>query len=258
LATAVAVGLCVGCHLLPQQNSTVNQPPQVHGQLVFHSDFPLPSSHRLVREVVAERDDICQLLDVPPTDEPIHVHLYRDGHEYAQFMAERFPKMPERRAFFMETDTKLIVHAHWNDHVAEDLRHEVAHGYLHSAVGNLPLWLDEGLAEYFEMPRGRHGLNRPHVELLAEQLQNGDWQPDLARLESLDDFASLTQLDYAESWAWVHFLLETEPARRELLQSYLAELRTNGSAKPLRYRLAKLHVDAAENVREYVLELRDD
>jgi hypothetical protein len=43
----------------------------------------------------------------------------------------------------------------------------------------------------------------------------------------------MTQRDYAESWAWVHWLLESQPARRKLLREYLANLRENGQAPPL-------------------------
>ena len=93
--------------------------------------------------------------------------------------------MPTRRAFFVESDTRLAVYAHWSDRVGEDLRHEVAHGYLHSMVPGLPLWLDEGLAEYFEVPRGNNGLNRPHLELLSDMMQYNGWQPNLERLAAL-------------------------------------------------------------------------
>jgi hypothetical protein len=117
--------------------------------------------------------------------------------------------------------------------VAEDLRHEVAHGYLHAVAPGLPLWLDEGLAEYFEVPRGRRGLNRPHVELLLAQFRAERWVPNLPRLERLEHAAELSQMDYAESWAWVHFLLESTPQRREMLQAHLARLRLSGAAGPL-------------------------
>ncbi len=58
------------------------------------------------------------------------------------------PSFPARRAFFVETDTRLAVYAYWGDRIAEDLRHEVAHGYLHacvpadSALAGRGLWLN--------------------------------------------------------------------------------------------------------------------
>jgi hypothetical protein len=244
-----------GCRLLPSAPTAGTTAEQLHGQLVIHSDSDLPHLDRVIQEIVAERNEVCDRLALPPSDEPIHVHLHRDPDRFREFRTRRYPVMPDRRAFFVETDTQLVVHAQWSDRIAEDLRHEVAHGYLHSMVGNLPLWLDEGLAEYFEVPRGREGINQPHVELLADLLNRKCWQPDLGRLESQDDFATFSLLDYAEAWAWVHFLLKTEPARQELLHAYLAELRTKGAAEPLARQLAKLHYRPEENLREHILEL---
>ena len=43
----------------------------------------------------------------------------------------------------------------------------------------------------------------------------------------------MTQQDYAEAWAWVHFLLTTTPQRSDLLRSYLARIRMTGAAPPL-------------------------
>ncbi len=49
----------------------------------------------------------------------------------------------------------------------------------------------------------------------------------------------MTQDDYAEAWAWVHFLMESRPECLELLRGYLAELRRDGAATPLSARLAR-------------------
>ncbi len=205
----------------------------VQDQLVIHSDFDLPRHHRLVQELTAQRGDIMNLLDLPASDEPIHVYLFESPTVFESFIQKRFPQLPKRRAFFVETDTELSVYAHWGDRVAEDLRHEVAHGYLHAVVPNLPLWVDEGLAEYFEVPRGWRGLNRPHVDMLVDELRQNRWTPDMRRLEQIGSAGDMTQRDYAESWAWVHLLMETTTPRRELLCGQLERLRSNGNAPPM-------------------------
>lgn len=257
VSIALAGMAVVGCRLLHQTPPALpSETPKdsghlASGQLVIHSDFRIPSEHRLLREITSEREVVAEVLKLPPCEEPIHIHLFHDGDTFADYLRKNFPSMPHRRAFFVETDTRLIVYAHWSDHVAEDLRHEAAHGYLHGSVGNLPLWLDEGLAEYFEVPRGQHGLNQPHVELLAGMLEN-DWQPDLKRLTELNDFAAMTQQDYAEAWAWVHYLLESSPAERELLQTYLANLRRDGTAEPIFRRLKKLRHAPEQNFVEHL------
>jgi len=48
----------------------------------------------------------------------------------------------------------------------------------------------------------------------------------------------MTQDDYAEAWAWAHFLMESRPECLEMLRNYLADLRREGAATPLSARLA--------------------
>ncbi len=209
-------------------------------QLVVHSDFPLTEEeHRLIDELAAHREWLTAKLRLAATEVPIHVYLFADEGAYYDFLALRFPGFPSRRAIFVETDAELSVYAHWGDHVAEDLRHEVSHGYLHAAVPNLPLWLDEGLAEYFEVGSARQGMNRLHVEFLHQQHAAGEWRPDLTHLEQLASAADMTQADYAEAWAWVHFLLESEDDKTNVLTDYLADLQQGGAGARLSTRLRK-------------------
>ena len=205
----------------------------VRDQLVIHSDFALPRHHRLVEELVARRGDVVEQLRLPVSDEPIHVYLFDSSERFRRFMARHHPEFPDRRAFFVEGDTELNIYAYWGDRVAEDLRHEVTHGYLHTMVPHLPLWLDEGLAEYFEVPRGQQGLNPPHRDMLLQAAQQQRWRPDMQRLEGLTNPSDMTQQDYAEAWAWVHWLLTSTPQRGDLLRNYLARIRMTGAAPPL-------------------------
>jgi hypothetical protein len=261
--------LCAGCRGLPQP---ITLPPPVNdalcklpdgyqtptGQLVFHSNFPLPADHRLVRELTAERDYVNQTLGLASSKEPIDVYLFQDAERYQEFLKRKFPNVPSRRAFFLETDKALAVYAHWNDRMAEDLRHEIAHGYMHSSLPSIPLWLDEGLAEYFEVPRGKLGLNQPHVDLLSDMTEKEHWRPNLPRLEKLTEAAQLDQRDYAESWAWVYFFLNSPPERREVLTNYLAQLRSSGGGEPLSVRLAALQIEPGEPLTKYIASLKQD
>lgn len=220
-------------NVLPVRHTLVLDP------LIVHSDFRLPPHHRLLNELVLERNEILSTLDLAKSEEPVEVYLFDTEERFRDFLGRYYPDFPQRRAFFVESDTRLTVYAYWGDRVAEDLRHEVAHGYLHSVVPNLPLWLDEGLAEYAEVPPGNAGLNQPHVQWLLEKLGQHSWRPNLARLEQLTSASEMTQSDYAEAWAWVHWLLE-DGAGKKLVRTYLADLRQGMRVPPLSARLSGL------------------
>lgn len=227
------------------------------GQLVIQADFNLAEQHRLFRDLEALRAEVSQDLGLPISDEPVRLYLFSDPARYDAFAARHFPGFPVRRAFFIETDTTLAVFAPWQDRIAEDLRHETTHGYVHAVVPTIPLWLDEGIAEHYELPRGAGGVHAHHAAHLSGRFLEGTWRMDLARLESLASAGEMTQDHYAESWAWVHWLLHTTPARRRALEEYLADLRRDGSTLPLSRRLvaqegplAEIQASVAAHVEE--------
>lgn len=236
-------------HSLPIRHAV-----DLHNELVVYSDFVVPADHRLLVEIARQRDDLVRKLDLPESKEPVRVYLFDSAERYREFMVLYYPELPSRRAFFMQTDTRLVVYAHWGDRVAEDLRHEVTHGYLHAVIPRIPLWIDEGLAENFEVAPPEMGVNRPHVELLMKLLDNG-WQPDLIRLERLETLGEMTQVDYAESWAWTHWMLETAPERRDILTGYLRALRHDPQAEPLSTRIRRGLGASGDDLIAYVKEL---
>jgi hypothetical protein len=210
----------------------------VRDQLAIHSDFPVAAHHRLFEELTAQRADLCRRLTLPCSDEPIHVYLFESAERFDGFIRLHYPQFPDRRAFFVETDDKLAIYVRWGDRMADDLRHEVTHGYLHAVVPNMPQWLDEGVAKYYEVGRNQRGVNQPLLDRMLARIEREHWQPDLRRLEEFPPTYNMTQDDYAEAWAWTHLMMESQPGLLDVLRSYLAELRRDGVATPISVRLS--------------------
>ncbi|MBN2578883.1 MAG: DUF1570 domain-containing protein [Pirellulales bacterium] len=228
----------------------------VHDPLEIHSDFHLIAHHRLVDDLISLRTDLSRRLEIPDSQEPIHVYLFENPERFQGFMKLYHPEFPERRAFFVETDVKLSVYAQWGDRVSEDLRHELTHAYLHAIVPNLPLWLDEGLAEFHEVPRRELGLNHAHLCRLKELQEREHWQPDLDRLEKLDPDREMSQDDYAEAWGWTYFLLLGQPEHATLLRGYLHDLQRHATAAPFSIRLRSLTPEPEKALAEFLRELK--
>ncbi len=250
MALAVAIG---GCASSPWFSRTLTMENELsREQLVVHSDFKNTEQQRLFDQLAGLRPEILGTLALPASNDPVHVYLFGDESRYRKHTQAKYPEMPERRAFFVEDDENLKVFAYWGEYVVEDLRHEVTHGYLHSVAPRIPLWLDEGLAEYFETADHR---NAPHIEQLSSRLMQGGWRPNLARLESLTAVSDMEQIDYAESWAWVHFLLNTTEERSNLLQGHLRAIRADGSDRPLVEQLKQLSPQPEELLMAHLISL---
>ena len=225
-------------------------------QLLVLSDFKLPKNHEFIRELNKLREQETQILELPVKRDPVIVYLFNNETEYRKYMTATYPRLPPRSAYFVGTSTELAVYTHWGQNVREDLRHEYTHGLLHSALKRVPLWLDEGLAEYFEIAGPRPGgINHDYGQRLGEAVTGG-WRPDLKRLENLDDSAQMRRADYQEAWAWVHYMLHTTPEAKAVLVSYLKDLRTNPHPKTISHRLRSVLPEYDTKFVSYISQLQ--
>lgn len=232
------VGCCVlltglflnGCHSAPATTYSTELPAQhsVNSKhFVIHSNVQLDADNVLVQELEDLRDRVFTTLRLPEQRDPVHVYLFSDEASYRYYMNTTWQNLPPRRAYFVGTTRELAVYSFLGSKVQEDLRHEFTHGLLHATLKSVPLWLDEGLAEYFEVDAAvPEAVHAEHVREWEIALQE-NWSPNLFRLEMLTDFRDMTQRDYAESWGWVHYMLETSDETANVLLQYLASLETS-------------------------------
>ncbi len=228
LIVGLAAGLLAiaGCRIDALNSALAAQSGRAASVLVkdkirVHALSHNPAENLLIDELVELKTEIESKtgLDLSAAS-PIDVYLFKDETSFHEFTAQANAVFADRRAFFIKTEDALNVYGFWGMRVAEDLRHETTHGYLHGTFPEIDLWIDEGLAEYFEVPPDARGVNTPHVRLLIDLHQKGLWQPSLERLESITDPRQLTQIDYAEAWLWVHLLMSS-PVGKEVLTTGL-------------------------------------
>lgn len=236
---AGAALLSCGCRAAPQVPVGLPAHHAMENEhLSVRSDVKLSTDHPLLRDLNRLRDEIADELQLPVQRQPVTVYLFQNEVRYAQFIQTRYPLLPPRRAYFVGTPKELAVYTFWGERIQEDLRHEYTHGVLHASLVDVPLWLDEGLAEYFEVTSQPRGLNRDYASRLATGLSQG-WKPNLEHLESLAKVEEMGKDDYQEAWAWVHFLLHHSQETRAVMIDYLRDLRTNESPGLLSTRLRR-------------------
>ena len=202
--------------------------PDVHrdGQYVFHANFSLDTCADLLDEVTLLSHDVSHRLQLQPSSERIHVYLFSRRDVYQRYMRQYFPGVPYRRALFIKERGPGMVFAFRSNDLAVDLRHETTHAVLHSMLPMVPLWLDEGLAEYFEVPPADRELKNPHLRSVRWRSRLRQ-VPPLAKLESFRDLSDMKHDDYRDAWAWVHFMLHGPLEARAELYSYLADIQAH-------------------------------
>jgi hypothetical protein len=257
LLAAACLGLLAGCHTFKiptlggdksdklDKDEVPTRPARYSfrvSQYVFYSDFEVKRDLPIFRELAELREQVYKELQLPAPggDALIHVYLFGDKGHYERFIETKYPGLPDRRAFFMEEQPhglgrgELLVFTFWSDRLRLDLRHELTHALLHAVLKEVPLWLDEGLAEYFELPPSWNGLNRTHVQVMRDK----GIRPDLARLEQLSEVKEMDSDRYREAWAWVYLMLRGSPEAKDVLLAYLQQLRSKPNPGPLQPRLA--------------------
>ena len=221
--TCLALSACnsfrITSPFIPEGSKVAQQPipplPSKHhfrdAEFIFISDFDLNYDQPIFRELGFLGEQVRRELYLPPSDRGVLVYLFEDRDRYDRYTLSRYPDVPRRRAFFVAQPKlgggeDLIAFTYWGDHIRQDLRHELTHAILHGVLKDVPLWLDEGLAEYFEVEPGTDGVNPQHLESFR-QIGPRNFEPDLARLEQLNQLQQMTPPEYREAWAWVHFML---------------------------------------------------
>lgn len=220
------------------------------GQFLCHADFPLSHQQALLEELAQLQQDLRTKLGVPSPREKMHFFLFRGKETYQEYMKLHFPRVPYRRALFIKGRGPGMVFAYQGVDFETDVRHECTHALLHAWLPQVPLWLDEGLAEYFEAPRDQRARQNSHLQTVEAAVSISQL-PRLEELELLDNLDEMGRDEYRDAWAWVHFMLHGPREAQEELNRYLQDLQQGSEAGRLSHRLRRRMPDLNRRLVEH-------
>lgn len=198
------------------------------GVVVCESDFPVSNIEAFRTEIIDLQTDLIDYLGVPRPNEKIGLCLFAKRESYVAFLREIFPQAPTNRpALYIKDRGSGILFLQVDDRLIVNLRHEMTHAILNASLRYVPIWLDEGLAKYFETPRGDRALESPFLDPVADRASSFLVPvPSLARLEKMTKMEQFGPDQYRDAWAWTHFLIHYSPDTQRLLGRYLYSLRS--------------------------------
>lgn len=193
------------------------------GSLSFRSTTPLANGADLLRQLRDIQDDIHAKLDLNIPEAPIEISVFARKNEYQAHLKPRMTQPVHRRAIYIQGTDKGRIYVYLHNDWQLDVRHEATHAYLHNALPFLPTWLDEGLAEYFEVPASQRDARAATSKRVRWSAQFGR-VPDIAELETKTTSTAMKSADYRASRAWVAFLLNESPQSRNVIANYLVAI----------------------------------
>jgi tetratricopeptide (TPR) repeat protein len=157
---------------------------------------------------------------------PTYLYVFKDRFAFTPYRFRFEGKRVEAAAYF--------AHRPWGNYVALDgdprsdalhgIRHEYIHFLLHNNYARLPLWLAEGLAEFygtFQVVDGEAHVGE-RIDRYIDSMRESPAIP-LSRLFAVDQSSkdyheeARQGMFYAESWALTHYLMLGNPTRRPQL-----------------------------------------
>ena len=223
---------------------------QTAGPFLCHADFSLAQHKSLLAEVGALQKDVAKILGTSEPREHVHLFLFEKKQTYQTYMQRYFPRVPARRALYIKGRGPGMVFAYQGTDFEIDVRHESTHALLHASYETVPLWLDEGLAEYFEVSESKRASDNPHLATTRALLREGSI-PRLKALEELRDLREMGRDEYRDAWAWVHFMIHGPPEAHAELVTYLTDLQSDAEIGKLSDRLYRRFPDLERRMVEH-------
>ncbi len=222
-AIIVATGLAASADPARAEDTPQWVDVRQFGPFTCAATFPIDQYEPLFAELPGLQQELVRVLGITPAAEPVQIYLFSNAEQHRAFIEQHYPDVPYRRALFIQEQGHTGVYAYRHAELDVDLRHECTHAMLHAALPYVPLWLDEGLAEYFEVAPAQRAFDHPHFDSLVWNMRFGMVR-SVASLERLHELSEMGAYEYRYSWAWVHFMLHGPRAAHQALVGYLASI----------------------------------
>lgn len=206
------------------------------GQFLIHSTVSLARIEPSLSRLRPLPDEIKNSLQISIVDQPVHVVVLENREALDMYVKRLLPDAPSRRALYIRHRGPGLVLTYYHSAWLTDVRHECTHALLDASGLKLPLWLDEGIAEYFETESGSPIAHATHKAAVQSQIRYGQ-VADLIQLEQLDSASIMLAKDYRDAWSITAFLMHSSEQTKKAFQTYLLDLQNGRTAGLLSHRL---------------------
>jgi len=201
-------------------------------EFTFVSNASPSRTRSIARDVLSMRDAVRQVTDLKVrSSKPTRIFIFASEQAFAPYREALMPQKKTIRGMFQgaAAGNFIVIKSDGQTDVDRVVYHELTHYFVNNTMAGLPLWADEGMAEYFSKFR----TSGDFVEIgwpIEEHLQ---WlRRGKLELIPLRDFMAATAdsplyngdsrqgLFHRQSWALYHYL-RADHARSAQLSKFL-------------------------------------
>lgn len=160
----------------------------------------------------------------------LNLKLFGDKNEFDDYAAEKAPGMANAIGFYRASENEAAI---WNQSNEQTtlgtIRHESTHVIMASLYGLTPIWLNEGMAEYFtKLSVSGLSANIPKNQFWLSKLRSVNDRQPIQISEELNKLPQKWQsqdveLNYAKAWGLVFFLMSDQQGKA-ILARYMSRL----------------------------------
>lgn len=153
-----------------------------------------------------------------PAPVPMKIFLFRDERAMAPYGGFAGDPAQAGSGYFLQREDVHYIAVNAGTALTETIYHEYAHSILTAIWPGAPLWMQEGLAEYYSTFRidGKFSYAGEAIKEHLAILRSRSWIPCAELMQMNTDAPAYRETDknhlyYAQSWLLTHYLLHGAP-----------------------------------------------
>ena len=227
------------------------------GEFTIIATDPVGRNDRIYRQAAATVSHVCDTLQLPEPTDKLEIRCFASNRDYNRWVKRYYPDFAALDSCYIHHGRRHVVLTYDRPDLDRVLRHEVTHFILHSSIPQIPRWLDEGIAQYFELECSSPWRRSRRLAELREYLRSHRDGPDsssLANAYELEDFGGP---EYLQAWGWCCFMMDYSPRMRHRLLEALSLMQLGPGASEIATAsmLDQMHSDQTlrQQFRDYYL-----
>ncbi len=265
-ALAVTLAAASGARALPKESERWIRVRSAHFEI-----FSSTSAARAV-EVARQLETLREVLGATTSGlkvrsaKPTRMYVFDTEDEFLPFRLGKDGKPMNQAGYFVpgELVNTMAVDASATSGPYRIAYHEYLHDVLHASVGRLPVWLDEGLAEFYStfLMSGPKAILGTPVASHLEWIRHHPLLPMRQLMAIRHDSPEYNEGErqgtfYAESWEVVHWIVADDPARAARLGEFIKALGAGEDQEQAFERIFQVPLDGMVKFLQFYATQRD-